>query len=346
MIPGGEPPLQRRVGAVALCVILAAAVFEVAIAPRLPAKGVVLEVDFAHVGGLQEGAPVMQAGRTVGRVTSITLAPGEGPVRTLVRLRVPRWALARIPLNADVFVSSKGFLSSRYLELGPPPGGAAPGRTVHAGDRLQGATPPSLDRAMQRTWDNLQRTRAFAEAVAPEARALRDAALALSVTLGQVEPRPGAYAELGLRLRALVVGVERLTDELAAAGAEPARLAALAGRARGLVADARAALATLDAAARPVVADVDRLGAAGVGLRERLAAAIAAGERSLAASDRLLASTEALLALVARGEGSAARLANDPEFPEDAKELGKLLKRQPWRVLGHPVGDGPPPAPP
>ena len=30
------------------------------------------------------------------------------------------------------------------------------------------------------------------------------------------------------------------------------------------------------------------------------------------------------------------KLANDPEFPEDAKDLGKILKREPWRVVGHP----------
>jgi len=31
------------------------------------------------------------------------------------------------------------------------------------------------------------------------------------------------------------------------------------------------------------------------------------------------------------------KLANDPEFPEDARELGKVLKRHPWRVLEHPI---------
>ena len=27
---------------------------------------------------------------------------------------------------------------------------------------------------------------------------------------------------------------------------------------------------------------------------------------------------------------------HDPEFPEDAKELGKILKRQPWKLIDHP----------
>ncbi|HRC58655.1 MAG TPA: hypothetical protein PKU97_22185, partial [Kofleriaceae bacterium] len=37
-----------------------------------------------------------------------------------------------------------------------------------------------------------------------------------------------------------------------------------------------------------------------------------------------------------RREGSLGRLLADPEFPEDAKELGKILKRQPWRIFGRP----------
>ena len=40
------------------------------------------------------------------------------------------------------------------------------------------------------------------------------------------------------------------------------------------------------------------------------------------------------------------RLMKDPEFPEDAKALGKLLKANAWRILGHPVDDAPPSAPP
>ena len=30
------------------------------------------------------------------------------------------------------------------------------------------------------------------------------------------------------------------------------------------------------------------------------------------------------------------KLSRDPEFPEDAKALGKMLKRSPWRIIGHP----------
>ena len=53
----------------------------------------------------------------------------------------------------------------------------------------------------------------------------------------------------------------------------------------------------------------------------------------------LLAQVDALNASLARGEGSMMRLMHDPEFPEDAKELGKILKRHPWRVIDHAKGN-------
>jgi hypothetical protein len=52
--------------------------------------------------------------------------------------------------------------------------------------------------------------------------------------------------------------------------------------------------------------------------------------------DPLLAQVAELQQKIERGDGSLLKLMRDPEFPEDAKELGKILKRQPWRILDRP----------
>jgi hypothetical protein len=52
--------------------------------------------------------------------------------------------------------------------------------------------------------------------------------------------------------------------------------------------------------------------------------------------DPLLAMVREIIGRLERGEGSLGRLSRDPEFPEDTKELGKILKRQPWKILGKP----------
>ena len=57
---------------------------------------------------------------------------------------------------------------------------------------------------------------------------------------------------------------------------------------------------------------------------------------SLAKLEGILKTGESLFAAIARGEGTIGGLINDPEFSDDARQLGKLLKRQPWTVFGHP----------
>ena len=58
--------------------------------------------------------------------------------------------------------------------------------------------------------------------------------------------------------------------------------------------------------------------------------------RAIDQIDPLLAKVEELRGRIARGEGSLGRLSTDPEFPEDAKDLGKIMKRQPWKIMERP----------
>jgi hypothetical protein len=86
--------------------------------------------------------------------------------------------------------------------------------------------------------------------------------------------------------------------------------------------------------------DLDRVqqqaGAAAPDAIARLRTVLEDADRMMAKVDHLLAGTQELLAVIDRGEGSLMKLSRDPEFPEDAKALGKILKRSPWRIIGHP----------
>jgi hypothetical protein len=98
-------------------------------------------------------------------------------------------------------------------------------------------------------------------------------------------------------------------------------LAALGGRAEALAASLRALRGRLDTRGQAIV--------------DRASLAVDRVRAVAGKLDPLLAQVDALAGALARGEGSLMRLANDPEFPEDAKELGKILKRHPWRVIDH-----------
>ena len=52
--------------------------------------------------------------------------------------------------------------------------------------------------------------------------------------------------------------------------------------------------------------------------------------------DRIASDARELMAMVDRGEGNIGGLFNDAEFSDNAKEIGKILKRQPWLMVGHP----------
>jgi hypothetical protein len=79
-----------------------------------------------------------------------------------------------------------------------------------------------------------------------------------------------------------------------------------------------------------------RLSDKGARVLAKLEVAIDRARAAIAKIDPLLATAKDIADRIARGEGSIGRLAQDPEFPEDAKELGKILKRQPWKIIGHP----------
>ena len=122
-------------------------------------------------------------------------------------------------------------------------------------------------------------------------------------------------------------------------GAEPgfARLRAMLDDARTTVHDLRAAVDRLSPDVAALDDDLARVrGRVGASQPiERIEHAIATLRATFDKLDPLLADAGALAEQIAAGEGSLFRLIRDPEFPEDAKDLGKVIKRHPWRILDH-----------
>jgi len=295
-----------------------------------------ITVAFPSTGNLREGAPFVVAGRAVGKVESIALARGGG-VEVGVAIEAA-WA-RRIARDGDVFIASYGPLGERYLELGPA---ARPdGPTLHDGDRLAGHEPPSLDRVLQRTWENLTTAKQFADAVGPEFAALRAELRTLGTTLDElVMPNLFGVASLGIELDGLVGEARRLREDTLGGDAGLAALGATIDRARATIAQAREVLDALEGKATPLAAGFStvqaRIARRGPAAVTAVELAIAKLRAALDKIDPLLAKVADINGRLARGEGSLGRLMKDPEFPEDAKALGKILKRQPWRIFARP----------
>jgi hypothetical protein len=343
-IRAADPRLTLRVGTgmVALLVILV--VYLLFLRDRMfLGESVNVRVHFQHVGALQEGAEVIVAGRTVGQVTSIRLLPEGRGVEAIARVYEGRRHM--VPENGDYFVSSRGVFSERYLEVGPPRDGAEPGTPAFEGMKVVAADPPTMDRVWQNAWDNLQTAKTFMAEVGPEASALVTEVEELGRQIDAVEPGPGEYDRMRASIDRAVAEARTLYLALELGGARPGDLAALMGRARVALDQIR--LTTRQLRVRLAEIDEDfarmrgRLDVAAPGLELKVRLALRATDNALERFDRLQTKVADLMGVIERGEGTIGRIANDPEFPEDAKELGKILKRTPMRVIGHPQDDEP-----
>jgi ABC-type transporter Mla subunit MlaD len=348
-----DPKLGLIVGMVMIPVLLALIAYFLVIRDKIFLRPTVtVRVYFVHVGALKEGAPVIVAGRRVGTIQSIQLLPldserpddpMDGVGGAVAIVRIDRARRSMVPINGDFFVAAKGIFSDRYLEVGPPRGDADPGRPVENGDKVRGIDPPSMDRVLQNTWNNLTITREFLASVEPQSHALFAALDELSLTLATLETVPGDLATLRDRVDAVTTEARTTWLTLEAGGARPEDLGGLATHAQVVLDQAGLQFAVVRLRIDRLLTDLDRaraqLETARPGLEKKIRTALLAADRAFGKIDDVRAKVADLMGILARGEGTMGRLANDPEFPEDAKELGKILKRTPWRVVGHPQDD-------
>jgi ABC-type transporter Mla subunit MlaD len=339
--------LARRVGAITLLVMAAATAGFVFLFDRATLDSPIrFRVMFRNSASLHEHAPLVVGGQSVGRVASIspvlhgTPGPLAGEVGVAALVEVNGDDAWKVPAAATIFVASRGALSERYLEVAPPASGD-PGPAIRDGAELRGIDPPSLDSVLQHTWTNLLTFRLFVETVRPELTELRgqlDQLRAHRAALAR-DPRAAAGLDgLTTATRGLVAAATRTRDTALGGSAGIARLLATVGEARQAVAEIRAALDVLGSEIVAVTAELARV-------RGRVDATDPLGRaRQIVATlgsaidkiDPLLATVGDIGDRLARGEGSVGRLMSDPEFPEDTKELGKLMKRHPWRILERP----------
>jgi ABC-type transporter Mla subunit MlaD len=336
----------RRVGAATLCVIAATIAGFVFLLDRVSLRAPVrIRVGFHHVAGLREHAPLVVAGQPVGRVEAIEPAPhAGGDVAVAATVAIARGEAWKVPANAEIFVASRGPLSDKYLEVAPPHGALGPpGPAIHDGQDLRGIDPPDLDNVLQHTWVNLTTFQLFVATVKPELTALvtqlatvRDQLDAITADLAaRGDPGP---AEAIRRARDLVVAARTTYATTFGGPTGVADLRAMLADARAVVSDLRAALDALAPRVTRLTDDLARLGdhVARTAPLARAAETLDAVRAALAKLDPVLANLDELAARIASGEGSIGRIMTDPEFPEDTRDLGKLMKRQPWKIMATP----------
>lgn len=337
---------SRRVGALVMILVGLAggAVMLVDCAKLRP--GIEVTAYFGHIDQLTEGADIQIAGRVVGQVTNVSLvqaerAPQGHPLHptggVALSMRFYRRYTGWTSQNGDLFITSKGLLGEPYLELGPPPPGQPRERPLRDGDVIRGIDPPRLDQVVLKSFANMSAFRALVDEVAPSARELRAAMNRLGQTLRDIEPEPGAYAELGETLSQLADEIGTTADELDQTQLSLSQVGSVVDRAGRLLTRAQDQLEGIQRSLDALLADIDRIRARLPGrLVSQLEVAIGDARSHIAKLERIVGDVRDLTERIRLGHGTVGALLNDPEFIDDAKKLGKILKRQPWRVIGHP----------
>ncbi len=312
-------------------------------------SGFTINVYFEHPGGLREGADVHAGGRVIGTVKTIRLVPkghadrdpkhllhGTGGV--VVVLRIENRFRERVAHNGQYYINSKGLLGKSYMEIGPPLNNGEWTRVIEPGDNVRGATPPKLDKVMQRSYDNLMVSAKFLAVVKPEWDKLRAELKKLSKTLDEISPGPVTVAQMFLSVKKAMADAESIQNKLKATGVTIDDLQSIRSRFSTLLANAERSVNQVRGQVRVLMGEVNRLRARiPKGLQARFKLALAKTDKSMAKLKKILATARELSAMIERGEGNIGALMNDPEFADDAKKLGKLLKSQPWRLVSRPL---------
>lgn len=347
--------LAMRVGGAVIALLIAAVALVVGAEGLHFRAQIHFQVYFAEPGALKAGADVQAAGTVIGEVENMRLVPisqaadPDHPLHPgggiVADVRIEKRYAFMVPRRADYFVNAKGILGEQYLEIGAPMGrdgwkDAGPeglGETVREGDRIRGIDPPSMDRVLLRSYGNLVTSRLFLQSVEPHWRRLVRELNELSRTVEEIEPEPGAYARLGDSYGALLDRADQVRTRWAAEEITVDDIRSLTERARGTFGELERELTDLEQRLDRVTANVDRLrGAVPDDFAAHFELAADKTRDSLDKLRRIAANVRELGAMIDRGEGNVGGLLHDPEFADNAKEIGKIIKRQPWTIVGHP----------
>jgi phospholipid/cholesterol/gamma-HCH transport system substrate-binding protein len=340
--------LQRRVGAIALILLVAAVVLFLRFEGEHLRPGIVIHVELERLGAMVEGGPVVLAGREIGQVDRIRLLPrrdaapyAQDPTAERARIVLDvwidrRWA-AHVRERSELFQNQPSILSSAYLEVGPPRDGGDAGPPLKHGAVIRGVDPPRLDHIAQRSYENLKQVIELVRNGLPESRLLGHELDQLSQNLdalaapGEVE----AMTEAHRRLWREGVAAIAFVDQTGVTGADLDRVG---GRTDAILARESARFAELRV-------KIDRLSALLEEVAPRLDPAryakfsevLGRAEAIALAGEALLGRSQELALMLERGEGTIGAFMKDTELFDELKAMTKILKERPWETVGHPL---------
>ncbi len=340
-----EERTKLRIGATVSLLLVASVVFVLQVDFRDLGPTVRVSVYMEHPGPLRPQADIQLAGRKIGVVQSIRLVtsnearkdshllhPGGGVVlEVLVRKKYLPW----VRKNSQLFVNSKGLIGEAYLEVSPPSAEEEMLDAIAQGDQLRGIDPARMEHIIVTSFLNARRFGKLLEDLKPSMDMLKAESKVLSETLAGLETQPNTYKDLRAHVASARQSFGEVRVTLSSEGLPS--LATLERKSKRLMALARRELAAISTELDLLKLRIDHVQARlPPDLTAKYRVAIAEAKTNLATAEAIVAKLNDLAARVAAGQGTIGALMNDPEFSDDAKKLGRYLKRHPWKIIKRP----------
>ncbi len=339
-----------RVGAALSVLLLAAIVLVLRVDFSDVGPAVRVRLYLRHPGPLRASADVQLAGRKIGRVDSVQLVtanqaraanhmlhPDGGVVLSVV---VKKTYVPWVRRNSEIFVNSKGLIGESYLEIAPPPATEEMQPPIQEGDKIRGIDPARMEEIIVTSFLNAKRFGALLDELAPSMNQLRADLEHLRATVKALTPSDDSV-NFGDAISLAADEFQTLRGTLALATSTPGGLPSiteirrqgqrLSGRAQKEFAAMAIALDTLDAQLTRIRSNVPPE------LWSKFDLAISRARLSLTKLEATMAKVDQLASQVASGIGTVGALMNDKEFSDDAKKLGRYIKRHPWELVTRPI---------
>lgn len=343
-----ETAIEVKVGALFLFSMALLVAFVLVLGDFSFSDGFTFHIEFDNAGGLKPGADVAIAGINVGNVQELRFLRNEratvddNAVAVQAKIRVDSQYADSIREESDFFITTRGVLGEPYIEIVTRDFDSP---QIAEGAVVRGVDPPRMDLIIAKGSELLTALTELLDDPGVHAKDLLENTASLAKHLDEfvVHNREDLDATVANIRKGSDDGAEliaALNDAVADGKGIKRTLADVEHTAR----NANRITSRLERDIDPVVDDVVITAANARRVSDTANRVISDNEAKLTASidnvhasteklNRLSSDAEVVMANVSEGKGTVGALIADREIYDDLKELLRVIKQRPWKIV-------------
>lgn len=343
-----ETAIEVKVGALVLFGIALLVAFVFVLGDFSLGSGFEFNVEFGNSGGLKPGADVAIAGINVGGVESLRFLNNEGkkkgatPVGVRVRIRVDKEYADAIRENSEFYITTRGVLGEPYIEIVTTDFGSA---AVKENAVLVGIDPPRMDLIISKATDLLTVANDLLSNPEINTKDLIKNTSSLMKNLTEfIDSNRGNLDETVVNVKESTKEASILLAALNVAVGDGAPIKQTISDIRGAARSSRRIAGSVEKKIDPLMRDLGDTTKNAKALMETTDRLIVKNEKKISESldnihksskdlSEMASKTNKMVDDMAAGKGTVGALMTDEELYDDMKELMKVIKKRPWKII-------------